>query len=145
MIVTQQREPSDGGATLSKVYIDNLYICDLLEDQVREIDDMPVSYWKVHGETAIPHGTYQVTTEHSMRFGPDTLTLLDVPGFQYIRIHGGNNVNNTEGCLLPGTRNSKNTVAASQIALRALRSIIIPALDNNEEVWWEIKKALVQA
>lgn len=142
MIVTQQREPSVGAATLSKVWIAGNFVCDILEDEVREVWGEPVAYWKVHGKTAIPVGTYRVVTQHSMRFGPDTLTLLDVPGFEYIRIHGGNTVENTEGCLLPGTRNSKNTVGASQVALRALRSIIIPAIGSHEEVWWEIKPAL---
>lgn len=145
MIVTQFREPSKGTGTLSKVYIDNYYICDILEDVVREIPGAPVAQWKVYGQTAIPSGIYRLALQTSGRFGPNTLTLLGVDGFKDIRIHGGNTDVETLGCLLPGSRNSEDTVASSQIALRALHSIIDPVIRSGEEVLWEIKPALMEA
>lgn len=145
MHITQFRERSKGGATLSKAFCGEAFICDILEDEVREQLGVPVADWKIHGVTAIPSGTYEVTTQQSMRFGPATLTLLDVEGFEYIRIHGGNTVANTEGCLLPGIRNSETTVRASQFALAALRALILPALQHGETVTWEILPALMEA
>lgn len=141
MIVSQFREPSRGTGTLSRVFIDNYYVCDVLEDITREVRGAPVSEWKTRGTTAIPVGMYRVALQTSGRFGPNTLTLLDVPGFVGIRIHGGNTDADTEGCLLPGSRNSEDTVASSQVALRALHNIIDPAIRAGEEVLWEIHPA----
>jgi hypothetical protein len=145
MYVTQYREPSKDGATLSKVFIGEQFICDVLEDTVREQEGQPVSAWKVWGETAIPSGIYQITLEDSNRFGPNTLTVGHVPGFDHIRIHGGNYASNTEGCLLPGTRSGSNTVSASQPSLKVLRDILVPLLEAGTSVLWEIKPALMEA
>lgn len=145
MILSQYRKPSVGGATISKLYLGGQYLCDILEDEVREIPGMPVADWKIHGETAIPAGKYKVVLQDSGRFGLNTLTLLDVPGFKYIRVHGGNTAANTEGCLLPGTKNSDNTVASSQVALRALHALIEPEIDVGGAVWWEIAPTLMEA
>lgn len=101
-----QREPSVNEATLGKLYDRGQFVCDILEDEIREIHGVPVAEWKVHSKTAIPAGAYKLALENSSRFGPDTLTVTGVTGFQYIRIHGGNSQFDTEGCLLPGTRNS---------------------------------------
>jgi|TARA_R110000868_G_scaffold25246_2_gene98509 hypothetical protein len=145
MKIFHQRERSVDGATLGKVYINNVFVADILEDEVREVFGIPVANWKIPGKTAIPRGTYRVALQQSMRFGPDTLTLLDVPGFKYIRIHGGNTASNTEGCLLPGVRNSTNTVAASQTTLRALHGLIAPTIRQGKSVHWEINAALAEA
>ena len=145
MYLYLQREPSVGEATLSRLCVETDFICDVLEDQVREVVGTTVASWKIHGRTAIPAGLYRLSLEMSGRFGPDTLTVNDVDGFEYIRIHGGNTSANTEGCLLPGTRNSANTVAHSQDALRDLRAIVVPAIKAGEEVWLEIRAAIQYA
>lgn len=129
------REPSVGGATLSKLYKGLDYVCDILEDEVRELPGVPVADWKIHGVTAIPSGCYEVEFQDSQRFGLNTLTLLDVPGYKYIRIHGGNTSADTEGCLLPGTRNSSATVANSRIALQKLKALCI---NTKEPIYLEI-------
>jgi hypothetical protein len=134
MILTMYREDSVDGATLSKLYHGGDYICDILEDVVREEKGIPVAVWKVHGKTAIP-----------ARFGPNTMTLKDVEGFEYIRIHGGNTAENTEGCLLTGSRNSSNTVAKSQIALANLKQLVVNAMVRDERVWIEICPPLALA
>ena len=65
-----------------------------LEDTVR-----PVGV-KVKGQTAIPAGRYEVIVNRSNRFKRDMPLLLDVDGFDGIRIHGGNTSDDTAGCLL---------------------------------------------
>lgn len=76
------------------------WLCWTLEDVVREIPGQPVTAWKIKGRTAIPRGTYPMCVTRSNRFGVDLPLLLDVPGFDGIRIHGGNTAADTEGCIL---------------------------------------------
>lgn len=134
MYLNMFREPSVDGATLSKLYFGAQHICDVLEDEIREVPGVEVMLWKVKGRTAIPSGTYMLALQNSMRFGADTLTVTCVPGFEYIRIHGGNTQLDTEGCLLPGTRNGTNTVKDSRVALQRLRDLIVPSLRRGEPV-----------
>ncbi|WNO06057.1 DUF5675 family protein [Rhodoferax mekongensis] len=138
MHFTMFREKSVGAATLSKLYLGLDFVCDILEDEVRELPGVPVDKWKIHGVTAIPSGVYQVIAETSGRFGPETLTLIGVPGYKYIRIHGGNRSTDTEGCLLPGMRNGPNSVASSRDNLAKLKAMILPALKRQERVTIEI-------
>lgn len=138
MKLIQQREPSIGATTLSRLTMGTLNLCDILEDTVREVGGKHVSAWKKAGITAIPVGMYKVVAETSNRFGPETLTLLDVPGFKYIRIHGGNTAAHTEGCLLPGYRSGTQNVVRSQAALSMLKAHILPMLRVGSPVYWEI-------
>lgn len=137
MRVTVQREPSKDGATLSRLSIDGVYVCDIIEDVVREVPGAPVEKWKVKGETAIPAGVYRLTLETSQRFGPETLTVSGVNGFVGIRMHGGNTAADTEGCPLPGWRNGTCTVTKSQRALKAIRSIVVPEIKSGRAVMIE--------
>jgi len=138
MKFVQRREKSIGVTTLSKLTMGTMALCDILEDEVREQAGVPVSKWKRPGITAIPVGTYRVIAELSNRFGPDTLTLTEVPGYKYIRIHGGNLATHTEGCLLPGYRSGTQSIVRSQSALTMLKGYILPALLAKEAVYWEI-------
>lgn len=143
--LTMFREPSVDGATLSRLFYGTEFICDVLEDVVREKPGVPVADWKVKGLTAIPAGIYEIVLENSPRFGNDTLTLKNVEGFQYIRIHAGNRSTDTEGCLLPGTRQGTNVVGRSREALFRLRDILLPHLWSKGTVEIEILNALEEA
>lgn len=84
-------------ATTGDLYIDGVWECATLEDQVREGP-------KVKGETAIPAGEYEILLTWSPRFKTILPLLIDVPGFDGIRIHPGNTADDTEGCLLVGEK-----------------------------------------
>tara|TARA_R110000782_G_scaffold26546_1_gene67913 strand:- start:670 stop:1134 length:465 start_codon:yes stop_codon:yes gene_type:complete len=109
------RFSSDSDSTLGVLFdttCERKFLCFTLEDEFREI--------KISGETRIPAGTYNVTlrTEggfnqrYNDKFGTDfnkgMLWVRDVPGFEYILIHIGNNDNDTEGCLLVGDTQTQN-------------------------------------
>lgn len=159
MNIIHQRKPSVGKATSGEVTIAGALECFTLEDKVVLDPDpsTPENEAKVYGETAIPALTLEVSMEDSARFGPGTLTLRwrdpadgvlkDVPGFKYIRIHGGNGPENTEGCVLVGdalmnTEEGPRIVGGtSQPALKDLKAKIKPALDRGERVTWEIREA----
>ena len=86
-----------------------VYFCDTLEDAVRErLDNNNNFYWKpefkIDHETAIPSGTYELIVDFSRRFQKEMCHILNVPDFTGIRIHSGETIADTDGCLLVGFR-----------------------------------------
>lgn len=92
-------------ATNGMLFIDGVFECYTLEDEVRDV--------KVYGETAIPSGEYEIKfrkvggfhERYSARYKNThygMLELQDVPNFKYILIHSGNTDEHTAGCLLVG-------------------------------------------
>lgn len=141
MELVLQRRPSLGGTTFGDLSIDGIFQCHTLEDQVREIVGQPVSAWKVPTVTAIPQGRYRLALVDSGRFGPDTLSLEDVPGFENIRIHSGNAAADTEGCLLVGEKINDQTVMLEQsrVALAKLKEKLIPVIKGSYPVFITIE------
>ena len=93
--------------TIGKLYIDGIYFCDTLEDKVRDI--------KIKDKTAIPCGTYKVQITYSNRFKKMMPLLLNVPGFEGIRIHNGNSESDTSGCILVGQNKVKGKLVNSKM------------------------------
>ena len=141
MILNLKRRPSDDHRTHGDLYIDGEWQCHTLEDVVREDPNpsTPHNEAKIHGQTAIPSGRYRVTFENSPRFGPETLTLHDVPGFTHIRIHAGNTEKDTEGCILVGKIRANASILHSRVALEELKNVVAEAMDRGELVWMEIE------
>ena len=61
--------------------------------------------------------------------------LLDVPYFKYIRIHWGNDKEDTDGCILVGFNKVKGKVIKSKEAYKKLMELLEPAFKNGEEVY----------
>lgn len=130
------------GFTPGRLYIDGILECSTLEDQVREIEGQPVGLWKIHGETAIPRGTYQVVVTYSNRFKRQLPLLLNVPGFEGVRIHPGNTAADTEGCILVGADDGNwqdAWLGSSKIAFNKLFPKIQIALGRGEQVWLTVE------
>lgn len=83
-------------STLGDLYVDGNWEAVSLEDAIQP------NGVKVAGETCIPPGTYTVVITPSPKFKRNLPLLLDVPGFDGIRIHPGNTPDDTSGCLLVG-------------------------------------------
>ena len=134
MRLSLQRQPSVNDATIGALYVNGTFQCFTLEDQVRELPGVPVEQWKIPGKTAIPASEYRVTVDFSNRFQRNMLHILDVPGFDGIRIHAGNTAADTEGCILVGQTKSGESIGNSRDALKELQPVIEAALAAGEEV-----------
>ena len=132
------REPTISGTTLGVLFVDRHYECFTLEDAEREVTGMPVMDWKVPGQTAIPSGRYRVIVTPSVRFGEPLPLLLDVPGFSGVRIHSGNTIADTEGCILVGKDRDSARVLQSRVALGRLFERIRMAPG---EIWITVENA----
>lgn len=136
--VTVARKWLDLESTIGEVSIDGQFLCYSLEDAVREIEGQPVESWKVAGSTAIPYGNYAVEITYSTRFQKDMLQIMDVPGFEGIRIHAGNTSADTEGCILVGDSRGDDFVGGSRNALVKIFGTIQAALHGGDSVTIEI-------
>lgn len=114
------------------------FFCHTLEDKVRDLnkdgDLKDEGEEKVYGETAIPYGKYKMIVNQSPKFGLSPL-LLDVPHFEYIRIHNGSNKNHTSGCLLLGVNSKKGMLTESPQTFKKFMEI----LRISNQKWWEIE------
>jgi hypothetical protein len=115
--------------TIGKLYIDDKYICDTVEDKVRDINKNGVfdnGEKKVYGETAIPYGTYEVKWTYSNRFKKYMPEILNVPNFSGIRIHSGNTAADSLGCIIVG----ENKVVGKVINSRATVTKLYPIIEK---------------
>lgn len=115
-----------------------LDLCYTLEDQVRDINKngkFDNGEKKVYGKTAIPFGKYQGQVTWSPKFKRMMPLIKDVPEFKGIRIHGGNNIDDTEGCILT----AYNTDWKGKIWKSAERDITNLIIQNNKEGKFEIE------
>lgn len=108
MLLYLKRFAENQESTLGLLYIERDFQCFVLEDQYQNE--------KVYGETRIPEGTYEMKFrkegdfhqryrnrfQHSDLQHRGMIELQDVPGFEYILIHTGNEDDDTAGCLLLG-------------------------------------------
>ncbi len=83
---------------ISRVFVRDKFFCFSIEDAARTT--------KIKGETCIPLGTYDLGTRFSPHFSPklghDMIWVQNVPGYEFILIHTGNTITDTEGCLILG-------------------------------------------
>ena len=132
------------GATISTLSVNGIAECLVCEDMYRG-DNMPKD--KIPGRTAIPCGRYRVEKTFSPKYQREMYLVKDVPGFQGIRIHAGNDAGDSEGCLLPGRkRDPKNErrVIESVLAVKALEAkmdAIGGGKPGKEPIWITIRLA----
>ena len=128
-----QRESSTNTLTFGKLYINDAYFCETLEDPVRDK--------KITGKTAIPPGRYKVLLTYSPRFKKTLPLLLNVPGFIGIRIHSGNYATDTEGCILIGAERSTNMILRSRFAFNLLYDRLKSASRSGERIYITVTNA----
>lgn len=138
MKLTLKRIARKEGYTIGRLYIDDAYFCDTLEDRDRGLEQaMPldmIKRIKVKGETAIPTGTYELSMRHiSPKYsrkkafaftGGVMPRLLNVPGYEGVLIHSGNTAADSEGCILVGENKAVGKVLNSMATFKALWAVL---------------------
>lgn len=126
------------GYTIGRLFINNEYFCDTLEDTDRGLKDTmqvnEILAKKVKAQTAIPTGKYDVILTFSPRFKRVLPLLLSVKGYEGVRVHAGNTNKDTEGCLLIGENKAKGQVLNSRATLEKLMSILLDCEKKKEKV-----------
>lgn len=132
MKLTINRYLLDKEYTMGKLYIDDVLICDTLEDAYRGND---LKYKKVAGQTCIPCGQYEVRMTESPKFKRVLPELINVPFFTGIRIHNGSTNKDTQGCILVGKKQKDGLLINSRDTL----NYIVNSLSMNKPIELEIK------
>jgi hypothetical protein len=137
MEITVTRKIFTDICTIGDLEINGKFESFVLEDMDRKLED---GNEKIKGLTAIPRGLYKVVIDFSSRFKRPMPHILDVPGFEGIRIHCGNTAANTEGCLLLGRSIAgANVIGDSRDAYAAFFEKLKASIDAGEEVTLEVK------
>ena len=132
-------------STVSDLSVDGVFFCNVLEDVDRALDSQMgkerIGWLKQYGKTAIPYGRYEVIISYSNRFKKYLPLLVNVPGYDGIRIHPGNYHTDTEGCLLPGTYSPSvpDFVGKSKVAFDSLMSVLKDA-EKKEKIFITVTK-----
>ena len=116
--------------TIGKLYINGVYFCDTIEDKDRGLNQTmsinDIKKKKVYGETAIPTGTYKLVIDYSNRFKKNMAHILNVHGYEGIRIHTGNSAKDSLGCIIVG----KNKVVGKVVESRNTYNQLFPILQK---------------
>jgi hypothetical protein len=125
MLLSTKRNKFHSDWTLSSLFINGVLDGYVVEDEIRQV--------KVHGETAVDAGTYPLAIRQSPKFSAtfiysdshniliepkekakypnitdwrnhDLIWVKDTPRHQYVLIHWGNTDDDTEGCLIVGSK-----------------------------------------
>jgi hypothetical protein len=132
------RTPQSTIGVLSKVNANghNETLCFILEDVDRGLkQSMQVSEIlakKVKTKTAIPAGRYEVVVSFSNHFQKKLPEILNVKGYEGVRIHSGNTAADTEGCLITGQNHGVDIVTDSRNAFGYVFGLITGALKTEK-------------
>lgn len=115
-------------STLGRFVLDGTPLCHTIEDARRAA--------KIPGKTCVPEGVYELMLYRSPRFSekyeklfPEIfkgmIGLKNVPGFEGVAIHCGNDEDDTEGCICVGSaplvlKSSEFYIQNSQLTFRSV-------------------------
>lgn len=135
--------------TIGKLYINDQYFCDTIEDEDRglkqtmSLDD--IKKIKVKHQTAIPTGTYEITLKvKSPLYSKKPYfvklcnammpRLLNIPGYDGVLIHTGNTQDDSSGCIIVGQNKVVGKVINSKLTFEKLYPVLKQASDKGEKI-----------
>lgn len=139
--------------TIGNLYINEVLFSNTLEDPDRGLTSTmtleEINKKKVYGQTAIPTGTYEVKMTYSNRLHGRAYAkkyegklpeLINVKGYEGVRIHPFNKAQETLGCLSVGKNNIKGAVTnATAYFYMLVDNYILPAIKRGEKITITIK------
>lgn len=148
MEIKVQRVEKNSECSIGKMYINNVYVCDTLEDPDRGLKDSmsetEIKSKKIYGNTAIPSGQYSInmnTVSPSFKdrswakpYGGKLPRLQNVKGYEGVLIHVGNTSKDTLGCILVGTKSSNSSISNSTVAFNKLMTELLKAKTKGESI-----------
>ena len=135
MKLTLKRIAKKKTYTIGKLYIDDVYFCDTIEDVDRGLYQGQnldlIKKIKIPNKTAIPRGTYKITLNVvSPKYSKKKIyqeicngrvpRLLNVPGYEGVLIHIGNTAEDSAGCILVGENKQVGKVLNSTETFKRL-------------------------
>ena len=126
MLIKLIRNRPQGKALFGQLYVDGEYFCDTLENT----------------DYAIPSGFYRLRVTMSPRFKIFLPILDGVIGRSGIRIHAGNTIQDTEGCILVGEADLPNLRLLSSLkTLHRLCDVLLNYKNTtNDETYIEVSE-----
>lgn len=155
MELVVERKWKKEGYTIGKLFINNVFFCNTLEDKDRGLTSamsiVKLKAIKKAAITAIPSGTYNVrmdivSPKYSSKEwyvkncnGARMPRLENVPGYVGVLIHPGNTAEETEGCILVGKNDVVGKVTKSKDYFLQLYNKIYTAYKKGEKITITIK------
>ena len=126
MLIKLIRNQPQGKSLFGQLYVDGEYFCDTLENT----------------DYAIPTGFYRLRVTMSPRFKIFLPILDGVIGRSGIRIHAGNTIDHTEGCILVGEADLPNLRLLSSLkTLHRLCDVLLNHKNTtNDETYIEVSE-----
>ena len=126
MLIKLIRNQPQGKALFGQLYVDGTFFCDTLENT----------------DYAIPSGFYRLRVTMSPRFKIFLPILDGVIGRTGIRIHAGNTIDHTEGCILVGEADLPNLRLLSSLkTLHRLCDVLLNHKNTtNDETYIEVSE-----
>ena len=128
MKVVVERKWKKKDYTIGRVFVDGVQFCNSLEDTDRGLSqDMSLVWIKAHkifGKTAIPTGHYIVKMTHSPKYGRVMPEILNVKGYEGVRIHSGNSAEDTLGCILLGKNTKPGWISDSRATCQKFEAML---------------------
>lgn len=125
--------------TIGRLYVNNRFFSDCLEPPSLHLTERSalgtILIAKYKGYRAIPTGRYRILITRSRRFGRWLPLLMNVKGFEGIRIHPGNKPEDTRGCILLGFNRRKGYVLDSTRCVLTLVKMMTEAIAKGEKVF----------
>ena len=129
--------------TIGRLYVNNRFFSDCLEPPSLHLTERSalgtILIAKYKGYRAIPTGRYRILITRSRRFGRWLPLLLNVKGFEGVRIHPGNKPEDTRGCILLGFNRRKGYVLDSTRCVLTLVKMMTEAMEKGEKVFVMVK------
>ena len=139
--ITLKREQFPSKYTVGTMYVEGKKFGKTLERPNRDLNHkngFDNGEKKVYGDTCIPFGHYKLTVTYSPKFKRDLVLVNNVPEFSGVRIHRGNYVKDTIGCILVAERFSNGALYNSTPYETWITNYVKKEIQSGNEVWMDV-------